>query len=168
MKLASALLFVSIAAACGGEPEASSDAAELAPAPTAFALQFTGSYLGAGAFTRLVLHPDGGWTGQRGGRSLRGRYLASTPRALPLTFQLTGAATLRCEVAAYDGRLQCGREALRLQRPATSDEDLCASTGGRWTDDDPDPATGLYCVCGAGLAFLPAAGGCARLPATAP
>ena len=160
MKIAGVLLFVSITAACGGDPTAAEDTADLSPVPSAFALQFTGSYLGAGSFTRLDLHPDGTWSGRRDGRSERGRFRAGRGRALPLGLLLEGPVSLRCSVAAYDGRLLCGAEALRLQRPATSDEELCDRSAGRWTDDDPDPVSGLYCVCPGGRAFIPAEGGC--------
>ena len=51
-------------------------------------------------------------------------------------------------------------QTLRLLRPQASDEELCDSTGGKWTDDDPDPATGLYCICRAGTGFIPSSGGC--------
>jgi hypothetical protein len=40
-------------------------------------------------------------------------------------------------------------------------EDMCDDSGGSWTDDDPDPATGLYCVCEAPKSFIPSLGGCA-------
>jgi hypothetical protein len=67
-------------------------------------------------------------------------------------------------IDAYDGKLRVDRDgsetALQLARPATSDEELCDSTRGQWTDDDPDPQSGLYCICATPASFIPASGGC--------
>ena len=138
--------------ACGGvDPDAAGEADATALSP--FTMQFTGGYVGS---YKLLLRRDG--TYQLG--SEHGRFRA--PRAqksLPLALQL-GARTATIE--AYDGKLHVGADTLQLQRPPYADEDLCDSTHGRWTDDDADPATGLYCICPPREHFIPASGGCVR------
>jgi hypothetical protein len=141
--------------ACGGSADLSSDDADASRPPTPFVLQFSGTYLGSS--TNLVLHTDGRYQLEPGGW---GRVSASRRTSLPLVMHL-GAHT--AEVTAYDGALMLDGERLVLQRPKASDEELCDSSGGKWTDDDPDPKTGLYCVCPAGTAFIPAKNGCTRL-----
>jgi hypothetical protein len=47
---------------------------------------------------------------------------------------------------------------------ALSDEDLCGATNGAWTDDEQDPATGLFCICKPARVFVPSAGGCVARP----
>jgi hypothetical protein len=42
------------------------------------------------------------------------------------------------------------------------DESDCDTSGGAWTDDEPDARTGLFCVCPAGHAYIPSAGGCVK------
>jgi hypothetical protein len=44
------------------------------------------------------------------------------------------------------------------------DESLCDSSAGQWRDDDPNPATGLYCDCPTTSYWNPAAGGCIPRP----
>ncbi len=66
-------------AACGGpdlnDPTAAS-ADDLSSAPTPFALQFSGAYLGSGSVSRLELHPDGSCEIERGSTVARGRWTA--------------------------------------------------------------------------------------------
>ena len=140
-------------AACGGvDPGAAGDD-DVSAAPSPFVLQFTGRYDGS---STLVLMRDGTFLldGERG----RFRSPPSR-RSLPITLSL---GKRKAVIAAYDGRLRLGTETLRLARPTTSDEELCDATAGQWTDDDADPATGLYCVCPAGAHFIPSSGGCVR------
>jgi hypothetical protein len=154
-----------LAAACGGAaPLADSDQSDLVGAPAAFALQFAGTYLGDGALTRLELQADGTYLATRDGRSERGRFFVAHQKALPLALFLARPLAHQAAITAYDGRLHMGDQLLVLQRPSASDEDLCGASGGAWTDDDPDPLTGLYCVCRAPAAFIPARGGCVEPP----
>jgi len=163
MSPASALLASSLLiAACGSvDPSTAADEADAAAAPSAFTLQFTGRYQAPA--DALELRRDGTYAapGEEGRfRSPPGR------RVLPLRLQLrsSNGGAWTAVIDAYDGRLRAMRggseETLQLVRPPQSDEDLCDATGGQWTDDDADPHTGLYCVCGAGTWFIPADGGC--------
>ena len=45
-------------------------------------------------------------------------------------------------------------------KPVGPDESICDDSHGSWTDDDADPATGLYCVCPKKKVYIPSAGGC--------
>jgi hypothetical protein len=149
-------LFCCALVACGGVDPTGVDESDSAIPPSAFMLQFTGTYQGS---EQLELRPDGTFaTGAE-----RGRFHAPpTRRELPLSIQLRGRQhTWTATIDAYDGKLHIARGVtLQLVRPATSDEELCDSTRGQWTDDDPDPATGLYCICLAPERFIPSLGGC--------
>ncbi len=155
-----ALLLIPLAAACGPPDELASSDGDLAARPTPFAAQFTGTYLGSGALSRLELRPDGTYSAVRSGKIDHGTFTAARTKALPLTLRAASGHAWQGRVTAYDGQLHLSGEDLTLQRPAASDEDLCDGSGGSWTDDDPDPRTGLYCVCPAAELFIPAAGGC--------
>jgi hypothetical protein len=152
-------------AACGSVPGGDeAEALQAAPAaPSPFTLQFTGRYEGAEV---IELRRDGSYVAITSGGCEQGRF-SSTPaqRTLPLEIRLrTHGRAWKAVVDAYDGKLRLLRsgapQTLQLSRPQKSDEELCDSTHGRWTDDDPDPATGLYCVCPAGKTFIPGKGGC--------
>ena len=156
-----ALVLLPLLVACGGPTSSTtSDGAELSSAPTPFALQFAGTYLGKGPLSRLDLRPDGSYLATLPSGVEGGHFWAARVKALPLELHLRGRSRLAATVAAYDGRLHTGDTVLQLQRPATSDEELCDGSGGAWTDDDADPQTGLYCICPAPGAFIPAGGGC--------
>ena len=158
---AALLLLFPLLTACGGSDQsAAADQAALSGTPTAFALQFAGTYLGSGTLSRLELHPDGTFVARHAGGTERAHFAVARGKTLPLALHLGGRLALDAEIGAYDGVLHVGGQQLKLQRPARSDEDLCDGSGGKWTDDDPDPRTGLYCVCPAPAAFIPAAGGC--------
>jgi hypothetical protein len=163
-RLAASLCLCAIA--CGRGTGAAA-AAEQESGPTPFAIQFTGTYLGPGALSRLVLNPDGSYEFQLGSAVVQGRYEIDPALFLPLAFQLD-ALDLVARVTAYDGRLETELGVLQLNRPATADGLLCDTSGGRWTDDDPDPKTGLYCVCAASDLFIPARGGCVPKSALLP
>jgi hypothetical protein len=152
-------------AACGGmEGGDEAQALEVAAAaPSPFTLQFTGRYEGTEV---IELRRDGSYVAITGAGCEQGRF-SSVPaqRTLPLELRLRPhGRAWKAVVDAYDGKLRLLRggapKTLQLSRPPKSDEELCDSTQGRWTDDDPDPATGLYCVCPAGTVFIPGKGGC--------
>jgi hypothetical protein len=67
-------------------------------------------------------------------------------------------------VTAYDEALHVVRGGLSSTLRATCavgpDEALCDATHGAWTDDDVDPATGLYCLCAPPTVYVPSEGGC--------
>lgn len=159
------LLLVSACGAASSDVEA--DDAALAAPPTPFALQFVGTYQGAPPLVRLSLRRDGSFLALTDSGAEQGRVFSSpSSRALPLELRFRGKGRWTAVIEAYDGRLRVSRGAdeqvLQLIRPQVSDEELCDSTGGSWTDDDADPATGLYCLCAAGSSFIPAEGGCLR------
>ena len=152
-----ALLVVSfLLASCGGAQVS----AERDGLPSAFAAQFSGTYLGPSDFAALELHRDGTYVAVRAGKVLRGRFSADATRALPLTLAFASPLSEIGTVTGYDGRIEIGSSALTLQRPAASDEELCDQSSGTWLDDDADPQTGLYCLCAADALFIPASGGC--------
>lgn len=144
-------------AACGGPGPDGADLADASLPPNAFTLQFIGRY--QGPLTELELRRDGTFTAPGGEH---GRYyVPPARRQLPLQILLRSRErSWTAVIDAYDGKLRAREETLQLARPKQADEDLCDSTGGRWTDDDPDPATGLYCVCSPGTWFIPSSGGC--------
>ncbi len=152
-------------AACGAvEGGDEAEALEVAAAPPGpFTLQFTGRYEGAEV---IELKRDGSYFALTRAGVEQGHFSSpAAQRTLPLEIRLRSHGRSRkALVDAYDGKLRVLRgpepESLQLSRPQASDEELCDQTGGQWTDDDPDPATGLYCVCPAGAAFIPAKGGC--------
>jgi hypothetical protein len=150
------LLLVSMSFCTPGDPTFT------VPAP--FALQFVGSYAADGpsrADWLLQLHRDGSYDFFADSRSERGAFLASPTRELPLSFH---GATWMATATAYDGQLHLISDewtaTLRALEPVGPIEALCDATGGRWTDDDPDGATGLYCVCPSPRVYLPSIGGC--------
>jgi hypothetical protein len=51
-------------------------------------------------------------------------------------------------------------EELQATSVVGPNEALCDASGGAWTDDDPDPQTGLYCLCPSPRVYVPSAGGC--------
>ncbi len=154
MKALVAMTF--LLASCGGaQVSAQRDAA-----PSAFATQFSGTYLGPTDFAALELNRDGTYVAVRAGKVLHGRFTTDATRTLPLSISFAAPLAEVGTVTGYDGRLVIGGSLLNLQRPATSDEELCDNTGGGWTDDDADPLTGLYCICPSPDLFIPASGGC--------
>jgi hypothetical protein len=157
----SCLALAACGAAEGGDEAQALEAAPAAPSP--FTVQFTGRYEGAEV---IELRRDGSYVAITAAGCEQGRF--SSPPAqhtLPLELRLrTHGRAWKAVVDAYDGKLRLLRggpaKTLQLSRPPKSDEELCDSTHGVWRDDDPDPATGLYCVCPAGTAFIPGKGGC--------
>lgn len=144
-------------AACGASGPDGAEEADVSLPPSPFTLQFIGKY--QGPLRALELRRDGTFTAPGGER---GRFYGPPARRqLPLQILLRSRKRSRMAVIdAYDGKLRAGEETLQLVRPRQADEDLCDASGGLWTDDDPDPATGLYCICSPGTWFIPSSGGC--------
>jgi hypothetical protein len=156
----SCLATAACGAVAGGDEAQALEAAATAPSP--FTLQFTGRYEGAEV---IELRRDGTYVAITSAGCEQGRFSsAPAQRTLPLEIRLrTRGRAWKASVDAYDGKLRLLRGApqtLQLLRPQKSDEELCDATHGRWTDDEQDPATGLYCVCPAGTSFIPGKGGC--------
>ena len=55
--------------------------------------------------------------------------------------------------------LMVGTQAL-LVHGGVQSEAACDATHGKWTDDDPDPASGLFCICPLHEVLVWSAGGC--------
>jgi hypothetical protein len=176
--LLSAALLSIFAFACGAANDCGGDGNDCAVAdldssrahpPAPFAMQFSGTYLGAGdSAARLELHTDGSYLVERAGEESHGYYSASRVTSLPLALTLKGRLGGVAQITAFDGLLLFDGETLSLRRPSASDEELCDATGGHWTDDDPDPKSGLYCICADGKSFVPSAGGCLAIARTRP
>jgi hypothetical protein len=167
-------LSLSLPLACGSLTDSTqTDSSIEALRPlTPFATQFVGTYRDPtpppGALRELTLERDGRFAADVGDPGpTRGVALVSRRTALPLTFYLwSGREMWPATVRAYDRSLEIERNG----RPATlradgivgPDETLCDASGGTWTDDDPDPRTGLYCVCPLRETYVPTEGGCVR------
>lgn len=173
--LLSAALLCIFAFACGAATDCGEDGTDCAVAgldssrarpPAPFALQFTGIYLGTGSLARLELRADGSYLVERAGEEAHGYYSATRVTSLPLALTLKGRLGGVAQITAFDDLLLFDGEMLSLRRPSASDEELCDATAGHWTDDDPDPKSGLYCICAEGKSFIPSAGGCIAIART--
>ena len=165
-------------AACGGaadgsEPSAATSEDLVTHAPVPFGLQFVGDYADAaavtGAISRLELHRNGTYTAHFQGqtRSERGAFVGPAHPVIPYVFRLIARGhSWTATVTGYNAALTIARSGLTSVAVAAGtvgpNEGLCDASGGSWTDDDPDPATGLYCVCPAPLVYISSAGGCVR------
>ena len=158
---------------CGdpAAPEALTATFPGGPSPPApFVLQFAGAYedVGAapGAVRWLEIRRDGSYAAldEGSGSPAQGTFLASASHDLPLTFFFDGEGGWAATVTAYDEALHVVRGGLSSTLRATCavgpDEALCDATHGAWTDDDVDPATGLYCLCAPPTVYVPSEGGC--------
>ena len=136
--------------------------------PRARILQFSGTYYGDAdgtSFDSIELRRDGTCAAVVEGVLREGRY-EERPGDGPATVMLTlGAETLRIALATtWSARHQIAvvrsgvTETLSASTAGT--EEVCETSGGAWRDDDADEATGLYCTCPTGKAYIPSAGGC--------
>lgn len=152
-------------------------------------MQYVGEYdlVGQGSLTRLALHVDGTFDATVSGRTTSGTFLASGGEtSLEVHAVLTASgATSTATFHAAPPSAAPSRDEVDLEGDLgeaslfapwlSGDEAACDATGGAWTDDDPDPATGLYCTCPAADLYVPSRGGCvgasagadpARVPAS--
>jgi len=155
-----------------------SASAQSAPEPVSpdpVLMQYVGEYdapSGAG-LTRLTLHVNGTFDATSDGRAVSGTFVASGSDATTgTTASLDGVDTSGSRVTfrtvtASGGPVRIEITVVGALGDATltapwlaGDENMCDATGGRWTDDDPDPSTGLFCVCSKGDLYLPSRGGC--------
>jgi hypothetical protein len=138
-------------------------------------MQYVGEYDAASAagLTQLTLHVNGTFDATSNGPTVRGTFVAAgsagTTEAMAsldgvdangsrVTFRTVTSSTgpSRIEITVVGALGDATLTAPWL----AGDETMCDATGGRWTDDDPDPSTGLFCVCPAGALYLPSRGGC--------
>jgi hypothetical protein len=182
--LAPLLVLVACTASAGtGSPPA---------APPPLLMQYVGEYdaPSGGRVSSLTLHVDGSFDAASTGGTRQGTFAVSEAAAKDMvraTLQeadgSTSMATFRAATGFSDGPPRSQVELGGALGAATlvgqwvgGDETMCRSTEGHWTDDDPDPATGLFCRCGDSRLYLPSRGGCvgavssgdpARAPLTA-
>lgn len=170
LRLAAAGLPALLLAACA----AASPAAPPPEAASPYLLQFVGEYdapVGQG-LTSLSLHVDGSFDATVDGRALSGSFGAAGASHAPSALledsaggasSASFAAMARAPGAPAQVTLTLAGAlgSATLVAPwVASNEAMCDATGGRWSDDDPDPATGVYCRCSGGALFLPSRGGC--------
>ena len=168
-------------AACASAPaDRTERGASLAPEPPdPFALQYAGSYVpdaldpkrarGAPP-VQIDLLPSGAFRLSWRGRLCEEGLWATGRNAhtLPLEVRLAGESGMALfTIGTYDGsaRLVFGGAVLALHALCTvgPNESVCDASGGAWTDDDADAATGLYCLCAHDEAYVPSRGGCVSL-----
>lgn len=164
---------------CGGNADGdaavgSTDEAASARAPIPFVLQYVGEYDGEGRVESLVLDRHGKFSLRMDGRVRHGSFYGPSrvpsPLAPPSLVLVTTGERIAAQVDAdaawkAHGTIDVTIDGVTERLTATwgaGGEATCDATGGTWTDDDADPATGLYCVCGAGKSFIPSFGGCVR------
>jgi len=137
-------------------------------------MQYVGEYdlVGSGSLTQLTLHVDGTFEASVAGHTTTGTFLAvgaetaAEVQALLVTADTGSTATfqgtpLSAGPSRYQVNVEGGLGRASLAAPwVAGDESECRATGGAWTDDDPNPATGLYCRCPAADLYLPSRGGC--------
>lgn len=135
--------------------------------PIAQVLQYVGRYEGNGSVSSLELRRDGTFLAVVDGARKAGRYegprkpaesikLALLARGEALSATVPGDWTAKQRVVVT----HAGRSETLTSPWNAGSEQMCDDTGGAWTDDDPDPATGLYCVCVSPKVYVPSAGGC--------
>src|SRR5262249_23890716 len=107
-----------------------------------------------GPVTALDLRRDGTYSATVNGAKQQGTFTATSAGVY-------SGAGWTATVAPWSGNLTvtvgASTEVL-VGHPAL--EDACDATGGLWTDDDVDPATGLFCICPAPKVLIWSEGGC--------
>ena len=141
--------------------------------PLAYVLQFVGTYENAAAPTgqirKLVLARTGRYTAWTTGKTTaeRGAFYSvshlSDPRLETLRMVTKGLGWT-AKIEGNTSTLTLTRSGATSTVTATGfvgpNESICDESQGAWTDDDADPATGLYCVCPAPKVYIASAGGC--------
>ena len=172
-------LLLGVLGACGcGSPSnvdesstnaAAEDVSTAAHPPIPYVLQYVGEYDGDGngQFDRIEIRRDGTFIASVKGTRETGRY--EGPRApqdpLKIAFILRGDSFAGTIYSTWNDHQKLDMTRAHLTETLTSPwsaggEDVCDDSGGTWTDDDPDPATGLYCVCPTPKVYIPSMGGC--------
>lgn len=158
--------------ACSGAAP-SGPAADAPQAPIPFLLQYAGEYGGAGHVQGLVLHVDGSFDATIDGQAGHGVYAgprtpgdatltlrADDGRQLTASFQITAPPAGAPSQVLAAVRLDGGAAESLASLWVAGGEGMCSATHGTWRDDDPDPASGLLCVCAQSDVYLPSRGGC--------
>jgi hypothetical protein len=162
-------------AACGGNSNEAASASEddlTAMAPPPYVLQYVGRYERSadGDVDSVVLKRDGTFTATVATMAKHGVFVGPREPKDPLVVSLVmhgdyvrGTVRANWEEMGYEIDVEHygAKTTLHSTFPAGG-EDMCDDSGGSWTDDDPDPATGLYCACPQSQAFIPSLGGCVR------
>ncbi len=155
-------------------------------------MQYVGEYdaTGASGLSQLTLHVNGTFEATTAAGSTAGTFVATTASAqqVEAMFQDTdgnaSAATFRPMPSSAGGPPRAEVQVAGILGNGTlvapwvgGDESMCRASGGKWTDDDADRGTGLFCECPSADLYLPSRGGCvadaagagdpARLPASA-
>ena len=137
--------------------------------PIAQVLQYVGAYTGDGPFASLELHRDGTFTATVDGARKTGRYEgphapASVVKLVLITQGASFTATVPSEWTTKQRLVvtHAGRTETLVSPWDAGSESMCDDTHGSWTDDDPDPTTGLFCVCPPPKQYIPSLGGCTR------
>jgi hypothetical protein len=165
-----------VVAACGGNSnDAGTSASEddlTATAPTPYVLQYVGRYERSadGDVDSVFLKRDGTFTATIATTAKHGVFVGPREAKDPLVVSLVmhgdyvrGTVRANWEEMRYEIDVDhYGRKTTLYSAFPAGGEDMCDDSGGAWTDDDPDPATGLYCVCPEAQAFIPSLGGCVR------
>ncbi|HEY8072997.1 MAG TPA: hypothetical protein VIF62_02780 [Labilithrix sp.] len=181
-------LFVLGLVACGGatsDPSADTESdVKKAEALTPIALQYVGTYewkagTPGGAIQTLEIHRDGTyrahWAMDDEGIDETGTVRASAGAKYPIVLHLTDSAKKKPVDPLTATISDPGTNKIHLKLPvektdfdlvATAsvgpNESICDDSHGSWTDDDADPATGLYCICPKKRVYIPSAGGCVK------
>ena len=143
-------------------------------APGPFLLQFVGEYdaHAAGGLTQVALHVDGTFDATVAGNAMSGTFVSSgdphEPSAIlrdsdghASSASFAATASRRGVPAQVTVAIAGALGTASLVSPwIAGGETMCDATAGKWTDDNPDPATGLYCRCDSAAIFLPSRGGC--------
>jgi hypothetical protein len=79
----------------------------------------------------------------------------------------SGSHSWAAQVNVVSGVLTTGSATLAV-RGGVMSESACDDTAGLWSDDETDPATGLFCVCPAHKVLIWSAGGCVTKHAKTP
>jgi hypothetical protein len=177
----SLVLFATVISACGGSPDESATASSseqdlTARKPIPYVLQYVGEYDGDGAghidyvkldrTGKLVISIDG----RAHSGAFSGPSAVPDPRDTPTLKLVTSSGQMTARVDSdapwkdHDTLAVTihGRTETLTATWSSGREAMCDATQGSWTDDDADPATGLFCLCGAHRSFIPSLGGCVR------
>lgn len=157
-------------------PAATSDEQLIAQQPIPYVLQYVGQYNGApgASVSWIAMRRTGTFAAMVNGVIRTGVYYGPKAPADPLkiVFVMSGERPWTGVISGWQPY-----EKMTLTRTLyngttktevvtakwwNGNETMCDETGGNWTDDDADPATGLFCVCPTGQTWIPAYGGCIR------
>jgi hypothetical protein len=138
--------------------------------PVPFLLQFADTYdvtqPSSTNLATLALSTDGTYLATMNDGTIEsGVYTSYGQPTLPFDFALTsGTNWWTARITTYAGPLAITRDGASdvatPEDPVGPNESICDSSGGQWSDDETDPATGLFCLCPSGQSYVPSQGGC--------